>query len=84
MNIVLFRETRTTRQSTFRADQYGLYLLFWERGNLAAGVSYQWPSWVQRKINGEDTDRHLNPGLSVFSWGPDVLDTAEYLYETRY
>jgi len=74
----LFRETRTTRKVTFRADRYGLYLLCWERGCLAAGVSYQWPNWLQRKVNGEDAARHLNPGLSGFSWGPDVVEFLDH------
>lgn len=63
----IFRETSVTRRVTFRWDNYGLYLLFWQGDSVCAGITYQHPSMA---------GDHLVPGLSLFSFLPLDFVTA--------
>lgn len=74
--VTLIPETKTLRHVILRIDYYGIYFLCEQEGNLVAGVSYQWPTFIQRHVNGEDAAMHLVPGLSGFSW--DAQETIEY------
>lgn len=66
----LFRETRTTRRIDFRLDNYGIYFLAYQAGDMVAGVSYQFPEWFTK-------NEYLVPGLSGFSWdAQEVNDFA--------
>lgn len=74
MKITLVRETRTTRRVDIRVDSVGLYILFWQCGELAACVSYQYPTFIQRRLNGEMAAIHYIPGLSVMSLSEEQLE----------
>lgn len=63
----IFSQTKWIRKVTIRFDlDNGLYILCWEDGILASGISIQW-----RK------DSCLIRGITVFSW--DIQDLKNLL-----
>jgi len=60
-DVTIIPETSTTRQVTFRFEaKYGVYLLFWQQGEMVAGMSIQWPEFITGS-------RFFKPGISIFS-----------------
>lgn len=76
IEVTLFPETKITREIEFRADRYGLYLNCCQSKCLVAGISFQWPTWLQRLVNGEESARHLVAGLRIYSW--DAQECIDY------
>lgn len=64
----LLPETRYTRRVTWRRDEYGMYLLFWQRDSMLAGITYQYHKHSEWLVT----------GLSVFSWEPMPDDYYDY------
>lgn len=65
IGIRLLPETSTTRSVWWRADRYGLYLMFFNDNDLMAGMSFQYPECITRS-------EHIKPGFSMFSWGREL------------
>lgn len=61
------------RKLSFRADRYDLYFLCYQEDCLVAGISFQYPAWIQKRINGDFAAMHLVPGLSLFSWDAEEI-----------
>lgn len=64
IGIQLFPETKTTRSVWWRADRYGLYLMFFNGDRLRAGVAVQYPVVISG-------NRNFKPGFGLWSWGED-------------
>ena len=64
---VIIPETKFTRAVTFRADKFGLYLLFWQDNYLAAGMVIQYPS----------KNPHFNVGYFGYSLTTEQVEEAK-------